>query len=283
MKKKIKVGYQGVEGSFSQEAMIQYFGEKIETQNYKTFEDIFIAVKNNEINYGVLPIENSTTGSINLVYDLLEKYSLFIVGEVCISIVQNLIGNKEATLKDIKEIYSHPQGFEQSKKFIDSLGEIKYIHYHNTALSVKYIKDSGALEKGAIGSKRACEINDLKILKENINDSLNNKTRFIIIESNMKNSMENNKITVGVKLKHEVGSLYKILGEFYNRGINLTKIESRPIGDGTFSYNFYIDLEGNLSDSNLKEALNQIEVGVEKLKIYGTYKNVKLYSKKLPL
>ena len=111
MKKKIKVGYQGVEGSFSQEAMIQYFGEKIETQNYKTFEDIFIAVKNNEINYGVLPIENSTTGSINLVYDLLEKYSLFIVGEVCISIVQNLIGNKEATLKDIKEIYSHPQGF----------------------------------------------------------------------------------------------------------------------------------------------------------------------------
>lgn len=276
MKKKIKAGYQGVEGSFSQEAMIQYFGEKIETQNYKTFEDIFIAVKNNEINYGVLPIENSTTGSINLVYDLLEKYSLFIVGEVCISIVQNLIGNKEATLKDIKEIYSHPQGFEQSKKFIDSLGEIKYIHYHNTALSVKYIKDSGALEKGAIGSKRACEINDLKILKENINDSLNNKTRFIIIESNMKNSMENNKITVGVKLKHEVGSLYKILGEFYNRGINLTKIESRPIGDGTFSYNFYIDLEGNLSDSNLKEALNQIEVGVEKLKIYGTYKKCEI-------
>lgn len=276
MKKKIKAGYQGVEGSFSQEAMIQYFGEKIETQNYKTFEDIFIAVKNNEINYGVLPIENSTTGSINLVYDLLEKYSLFIVGEVCISIVQNLIGNKEATLKDIKEIYSHPQGFEQSKKFIDSLGEIKYIHYHNTALSVKYIKDSGALEKGAIGSKRACEINDLKILKENINDSLNNKTRFIIIESNMKNSMENNKITVGVKLKHEVGSLYKILGEFYNRGINLTKIESRPIGDGTFSYNFYIDLEGNLSDSNLKEALNQIEVGVEKLKVYGTYKKCEI-------
>lgn len=256
--------------------MIQYFGEKIETQNYKTFEDIFIAVKNNEINYGVLPIENSTTGSINLVYDLLEKYSLFIVGEVCISIVQNLIGNKEATLKDIKEIYSHPQGFEQSKKFIDSLGEIKYIHYHNTALSVKYIKDSGALEKGAIGSKRACEINDLKILKENINDSLNNKTRFIIIESNMKNSMENNKITVGVKLKHEVGSLYKILGEFYNRGINLTKIESRPIGDGTFSYNFYIDLEENLFDSNLKEALNQIEVGVEKLKIYGTYKKCEI-------
>ncbi len=141
---------------------------------------------------------------------------------------------------------------------------------------MKYIKDSGALEKGAIGSKRACEINDLKILKENINDSLNNKTRFIIIESNMKNSMENNKITVGVKLKHEVGSLYKILGEFYNRGINLTKIESRPIGDGTFSYNFYIDLEGNLSDSNLKEALNQIEVGVEKLKIYGTYKKCEI-------
>ncbi|WP_257163670.1 prephenate dehydratase [Cetobacterium somerae] len=274
--KKIKVGYQGVEGAFSQEAMIQYFGEDIESQNYKTFEDVFIAVKDDEVEYGVLPIENSTTGSINLVYDLLEKYNLFIVGEVCIRIIQNLIGNKEARLEDIKEIYSHPQGFEQSKKFIDSLGEVKHINYHNTALSVKYVKDSNSLEKGAIGSKRACEINDLKILKENINDSLDNKTRFIIVESCMKNSVENNKITVGVKLKHEVGSLYKILGEFYNREINLTKIESRPVGDGTFSYNFYIDLEGNLSDSNLKEALDQIEIGVEKLKIYGTYKKCEI-------
>ena len=229
MIEKIKVGYQGVEGAFSQEAMINYFGDGIGAQNYKTFEDVFIAVKNGEIECGVLPIENS-----------------------------------------------HPQGFEQSKKIIDSLGEIKHINYHNTALSVKYVKDSNSLEKGAIGSKRACEINDLKILKENINDNLDNKTRFIIVESCIKNSLENNKITVGVKLKHEVGSLYKILGEFYKRGINLTKIESRPVGDGTFSYNFYIDLEGNLSDSNLKEALSQIRLGVEKLKIYGTYKKCEI-------
>ncbi|WP_047396098.1 prephenate dehydratase domain-containing protein [Cetobacterium sp. ZOR0034] len=274
--KKIVVGYQGIEGAFSQEAMFQYFGEDIEAKNYKTFEDVFINLKNEEIEYGILPIENSTTGSINLVYDLLDKYDLFIVGEVCIKIIQNLIGNKNSTLENIKEIYSHPQGFEQSKIFIDSLSDVKHIHYHNTALSVKYIKDSNSLEKAAIGSNRACKINNLKILKENINDNENNKTRFIVIQSNLKSHPDNNKITVGIKLKHEIGSLYKVLGEFYNHKINLTKIESRPIGDGTFSYNFYIDLEGNLSHDNLKKALNNITKEVKKLKVYGSYKKCKI-------
>ena len=137
--KNIKIGYQGVKGSFSEEAMIKYFGENHTTTDYEEFEDVFVALKNNEIDYGILPIENSCTGAITTVYDLLVEYGLYIVGEECIKIDQNLIGVKGSKLEDIKEIYSHPQGFEQSSEFLSKQNNLKLIPFHNTAISAKYV------------------------------------------------------------------------------------------------------------------------------------------------
>ncbi|RDY25699.1 bifunctional chorismate mutase/prephenate dehydratase, partial [Romboutsia weinsteinii] len=135
----LKVGYQGDIGSFSEEAMYEYFTRIKENKKYNNFEDLFIALNENEIEYAVLPIENSSTGSIRQVYDLLNQYDFYIVGEECIKIEQHLIGIKGACIDEIKEIYSHPQGFEQSSQFLKKYNEIRLIPYLNTAISAKYI------------------------------------------------------------------------------------------------------------------------------------------------
>lgn len=150
----IKIGYQGVKGSFSEEAMIKYFGENHKNTNYEEFEEVFIALKSNEIDYGILPIENSYTGAITNVYDLLVKYGFYIVGEECIKINQNLIGIKGTKISDIKEIYSHPQGFEQSREFLSNNNKLKLIPFHNTAISAKYISELNDKSKAAIASLR---------------------------------------------------------------------------------------------------------------------------------
>ena len=177
----IKIGYQGVKGSFSEEAMIKYFGEKHKNTNYEEFEEVFIALKSNEIDYGILPIENSYTGAITNVYDLLVKYGFYIVGEECIKINQNLIGIKGTKISDIKEIYSHPQGFEQSREFLSNNNKLKLIPFHNTAISAKYISELNDKSKAAIASLRAAEIYNLDVIQEEINDKDDNQTKFIII------------------------------------------------------------------------------------------------------
>ena len=270
----IKIGYQGVKGSFSEEAMIKYFGESHTTTDYEEFEDVFLALKNNEIDYGILPIENSCTGAITTVYDLLVKYGLYIVGEECIKIDQNLIGIRGNKLEDIKEVYSHPQGFEQSREFLNNYNNLKLIPFHNTAISAKYISQLNDKSKAAIASLRAAEIYGLDVIKKEINDKDNNHTKFIIIGRKLESSSECNKITVVFSLDDKSGTLYNLLRHFAENNINMIKIESRPSKNEPWQYLLYVDFEGNIESEDVKKAIKLIEGKSEYFKLLGSYKKV---------
>lgn len=269
---RVKVAYQGVKGSFSEEALIKYFKNYDEIKNYEEFVDVFEALKNNEINYGVLPIENSYTGAITEVYDLLVKYNFFIVGEECLKINQHLLGIEGSSIEEIREIYSHPQGFAQSRSFLNELVDVRLIPYYNTAISAKYVADIKDKSKGAIGSKRASEIYGLEILKENINDNKDNHTKFIVVGKKLRYNIESNKISVVFSLEDKAGTLYNLLRYFAENGINMLKIESRPNKNNSWKYLLYVDFEGNLEDISVKNALNLIEKNSVYFKIIGNYK-----------
>ncbi|AOR24489.1 prephenate dehydratase [Clostridium taeniosporum] len=266
-----KVGFYGVQGSFTEEAMIKYFGEDVNSKSYEEFEDVFLAIKNNDINYGILPIENSSTGAISSVYDLLYKYGFFINGEICIKINQNLIGIKGSNLNEIKELYSHTQGFQQTSDFLKKYNKWKLIPFHSTADSVKLIKDLNHKSKAAIGSKRVANMYDLDIIKENINNQSENFTRFVIISKELEDNKNSNKISVVFSLEDKAGTLYKLLRHFAENNINMIKIESRPMKNGPWKYFLYVDFEGNLLWEKVKKALNLIEQSSAYFKLLGAY------------
>ena len=272
--KNIKIGYQGVKGSFSEEAMIKYFGENHTTTDYEEFEDVFVALKNNEIDYGILPIENSSTGAITTVYDLLVQYGLYIVGEECIKIDQNLIGVKGSKLEDIKEIYSHPQGFEQSSEFLSKQNNLKLIPFHNTAISAKYISEINDKSKAAIASLRAAKIYGLDVIQKEINDKDNNHTKFVIVGRKLESSKECNKITVVFSLDDKAGTLYNLLRHFAENNINMIKIESRPSKNEPWQYLLYVDFDGNIENEDVKKAIKLIEEKSEYFKLIGCYEGV---------
>ncbi|MDV4152189.1 prephenate dehydratase [Clostridium sp. AL.422] len=269
----IRIGYQGVEGSFSEEALRKYFKSYDSIKNYDEFKDVFTALENNEIQYAILPIENSYTGAITEVYDLLVKYNFYIVGEECIKIDQHLMGIAGTNLDDIEEIYSHPQGFAQSKGFLSRYDDIKLIPYHNTAISAKLVSNLKDTKKAAIGSKRAAKIYGLSILKENINDKKDNHTKFIIIGKELKYDDSCNKISVVFSLEDKAGTLYKLLRHFAENDINMIKIESRPNKHESWKYLLYVDFEGNLKNNLVKNALDLISKNSGYFKIIGNYKN----------
>lgn len=273
----LKIGYQGVKGSFSEEAMISFFGENNKSLNYEKFEDVFISLKNDEIDYGILPFENSCTGAITAVYDLISKYGFYIVGEECIKINQNLVGVKDATVDDIKEVYSHPQGFEQSKNFLRNHEDFKLIYFYNTAISAKHVSKLNDKSKAAIASSRAAKIYNLDILAKNIHDNNNNHTKFVIISKNLQSSKESNKITVSFSLENRAGSLYNLLGHFVKNNLNMIKIESRPSNGELWEYVLYVDLEGNINDEKVKNAIKLIKEETRYFKLLGCYKKKEGY------
>ena len=271
-KKDSKIGFYGVVGSFSEEAMIKHFGQRNDAKNYEEFEDVFLAVKNGEIDYGVVPIENSSTGAISQVYDLLYKYGFYIVGEECIKINQHLIGLEGTDLKNVREVYSHPQGFGQSTDFLRNYTEWKHIPFHSTADSVKLVSDLKDTSKVAIASKRAASIYNLNIIKENINNKSENTTKFVIISRNLESDPSCDKVSVVFSLEHRAGTLYKLLRHFAENNINMMKIESRPMGKGVWKYFLYVDFEGNIENKEVAKALNFIKHDSPYFKLIGTYK-----------
>ncbi|NFL93926.1 chorismate mutase [Clostridium botulinum] len=269
------IGFYGAQGSFTEEAMIKYFGENKISKSYEEFEDVFLAIKNDEISYGILPIENSSTGAISNVYDLLYKYGFFINGEVCIKINQNLIGVEGSNLSEIKEIYSHTQGFEQSSDFLKKYNEWKLIPFHSTASSAKLIKELEDKAKAAIGSKSVATIYNLEVIKENINNQTENFTRFIIISKQLEENKNFNKISVVFSLEDKAGTLYKLLRHFAENNINMIKIESRPMKKGPWNYFLYVDFEGDLSSEKVKKSLYLIEQSSAYFKLLGAYEKNK--------
>lgn len=267
-----KIGYFGVSGSFTEEAMLKYFGKVKDPKAYDEFEDVFMAVKNDEIEYGVVPIENSSTGAIAQVYDLLYKYEFYIVGEQCIRAEQNIVGVKGTTLDDVKEVYSHPQPFAQSTEFLKCHPEWKLIPFHSTSVSAKLVSDLKEKSKVAIASKRAAEIYHLDIIKENINNQSQNTTRFIIISKNLESDEVCNKVSVVFSIDNKAGTLYKLLSHFAENNINMIKIESRPMEHGTWNYFLYVDFDGNIESPEVITALNLIEQNSPYFKLLGGYR-----------
>ena len=270
LEKKI-VAFQGEPGAFGHQALKKYFGSEEKVLHFNNFEDVFIALQNNEADYGVLPIENSSTGGINDVYDLLLKYDLFIVGEVYLQVEHHLVGSEATTLASISEVYSHIQGFNQCKVFINQYPNWRLISLDNTAKSAKYVKEINDPTKAAIASKEAAEIYGLKIIESNINTNEENWTRFIIIGKKVEIDKNSKRISMVYSTRHNVGSLYESLGVFVRQGINLAKVESRPIANQPWKYHFYVDIEGNLLDKQVQEAIINLQEKSLYIKILGNY------------
>jgi len=270
--KKLTVGFYGVEGSFSEQALNEYFRGNVDKKAIGEFEDIFLELNYGKIDYGVIPIENSSTGAIAEVYDLLNKYNFYITGEKYLKISQNLMGIRGSTLDDIKEVYSHPQGLKQSMEFLKGYKQWKLVPYQSTAKSAELVKNKQDKTLAAIGSTKAAEIYELEILQKNVNSNATNMTRFVIIGKEMEPSPESNKTSLVLSTSHKAGSLCHVLKYFAENNINLLKIESRPIKDKPWEYFFYIDFEGNINEHKIIPTIDLIKKNSRYFKILGNYK-----------
>jgi chorismate mutase/prephenate dehydratase len=267
------IGYQGVPGCYSYQIGLEYFGEEIETLSCRRFRDVFEALAKGEIQYGILPIENSTSGSINDVYDLLREYEFHIVGEKCLKVEHNLLGMEGAELTDIREVYSHEQGLIQCSRYLSEHPEWKQVPYFDTAGSAEYVSKEGLKFKACIAGKMAAAVYGLAIINSNIQDSRNNSTRFVIISKDKLETEKADKISIIISVPHKPGALYRILKRFAEGNCNLMKIESRPLEDKPWEYFFYIDFGGNLKEEGTTSIMSDIERESLYFRLLGNYES----------
>lgn len=269
--KNVKVVFQGVEGAYSYAAMRTYFEEEIQSYHVKTWRDAMEDVAAGRADYAVLPLENSTAGIVADMYDLLMEYNLFIVGEQIIRVEHVLLGNPGAVLSDIKRVCSHPQGLAQCKKYLEQHPSWKKVEVENTAGAAKKVKEDGDPTQAAIASREAGRVFGLDILAENICENDQNSTRFIILGKEPVYKKNASKVSICFELPHAAGTLYNMLSHVIYNGLNMTKIESRPIPGKTWEYRFFVDFEGNLKDSAVKNALHGLEAEANLLRVLGNY------------
>ena len=270
-KEHAKVVYQGVEGAYSFLAMKQYFGENVDCFNVATFTAAMEAVAKGEADYALLPIENSTAGIVNDTYDLLCEYDNFIVDEIYYKIDHALLGLENADISDIDVVYSHPQGLMQCSKYLDTHSDWQRIGQANTALSAKKVLEDGNVNEAAIASKDAAKYFSLKVLDTDISNNSNNVTRFVVISNKRCFRKNAGKMSICFETAHETGSLYNLLSHIIYNGLNMTKIESRPIEGKMWQWRFYVDFDGNIDDAAVKNAMRGIEEEAKRLKFLGNY------------
>lgn len=268
----LKVGFQGESGSYSEaSARIQYPNPNYSFVPFRSFRELFEGVESSTVDLAVVPIENSTEGSVNETYDLLVEKPLYVIGEIYQKIHHCLIINKNSSPDEISVIYSHPQALAQCRKYIQNR-HLESIPMYDTAGSVKFIKETRNASAAAIASKHAAQIYDMKVVEEDIEDNSNNFTRFLIISKRYDSNTDDNKISVIFSISHTPGSLYSILQEFALRNINLTKIESRPTKNIPWEYYFFVDLEGNINDDKVSASLSAVKTATIFFKLLGSYK-----------
>ena len=267
---KARVACQGVRGAYSGIASDKLF-EIADITYFKNFEGVFTAVEKGLCKYGVLPIENSTAGSVNEVYDLMREHNFHIVKSVRIPVTHYLVANEGATINGIKEIVSHEQAISQCKKYLQKFPLATITSNANTAVSAKAVLDSKRTDIGAICSRECAELYGLKILDSNIQDSNGNYTRFIVIAKDLEIYKGANKVSVMTTLPHTPGSLYKTLAKFYNAGINVTKLESRPIIGSNFEFTFYFDFECDISRPEVLSVISELDHSAERFTFLGAY------------
>ena len=267
----VTVVFQGVEGAYSYGAMRAYFEKDIKSYHVKLFRDAMEEVVAGRADYAVLPIENSTAGIVADIYDLLTEYNLYIVGEQVLKVEHVLLGLPEAKLSDISCVYSHPQGLSQCREYLEEHRQWKNVAVSNTAAAAKKISEEQDKTHAAIASRDAGNFYNLKILAENICKNDSNVTRFIVLAKKPVYENSSSKISVCFEARHESGTLYNVLSHMIYNGLNMTKIESRPIVGKTWEYRFFVDFEGNLRDSAVKNALRGMEAETGYLEILGNY------------
>ena len=270
-KGKARVVFQGAEGAYSQTAMMQYFGEQINSFHVDTFRDACVAIDEGSADYAVLPIENSTAGVVSEIYDLLVEFENYIVGEQVIRIEHCLMGLPGTKLSDIHTVYSHPQSLMQSARFLLEHPSWKQISMKNNAFAAKKVKEEKDRSQAAIASEYAAKLYGLEVLEKGINQSVSNSTRFIIVTNQKIFKKDAKKVSICFELPHESGSLYHMLSHIIYNNLNMNKIESRPIEERNWEYRFFIDFEGNLGDSAVKNALRGLRDEARNLRILGNY------------
>ncbi len=267
------VCFQGVEGAYSQLAMNEFFKDSMKSSYHvNSWRDAMEAISNGDADYAVLPIENSLAGSIDENFDLLSEYNVAIIGEQIIRVRHALLGVKGATIDDIKTVYSHPKAIAQCDLYIRNNHidwDVKNLR--NTAVSAQKIRDDGDKTQAAIGSVYNSVLYDLEVLEENIQDNKDNETRFIIVSKEKKYRSDANIISLCFEISHRPGSLYRVLSNLMFNGINMHRIESRPIKNVNWQYRFFIDIDGNLKDEAVANALVGLQEECENVRVLGNY------------
>ncbi len=271
-----RVAFQGIEGAYSELAGRKYFAPYLDLTAFvgvSSFEQVVNAVEDGDADYGLLPVENTTAGSINEVYDLLSCAQLSIVGEEVLRIEHCLLGLDEVPLSNIRQIYSHPQALAQCMKFVSKIPNCQPMPYMDSAMAVKKVKEEGDPGVAAIASEEASRLYGLKVLRRNIEDQQNNYTRFLIVAQKPV-SVDRRipcKTSLIMATSHEEGSLLKALSLLHEYKINLSKLESRPIPGMPFQYLFYIDFEGNIAEERIAQAVERLRSATTSLKVLGSY------------
>ena len=267
------VACQGVEGAYSQIACERMFKSPF-IMYFKNFEGVFQAIDQGLCQYGILPIENSTAGSVKKVYDLMIHHNFSIVRTFRMKVDHNLIAKPGATLEGIKEIYSHEQAINQCCEFLGHLSGVKVIPVENTAVAAEMVSKADRLDVAAISSRTCEDLCGLKSLADSVQDKGNNRTRFICISKNLEIYPGSDKTSIMMILPHKPGALYKVLARMYVLGINVIKLESRPIPDRDFEFMFYFDLETSIYSEEFVQLMCELDDLCEEFKYLGSYTEV---------
>jgi chorismate mutase/prephenate dehydratase len=272
--KRLRVGFQGEHGAYSEQAIINHFGEGAATVPNKSIREVFNLTEVGAVDLGVVPIENSIEGSVSETYDLLLTSSVKVVGEIVLRVVHCLIGLPSSKLEKIRSVYSHPQALAQCRGFVASLKAEPMITY-DTAGSVKMIREKGDVAAAAIASERAASLYGMRVLAKGIEDYGRNYTRFMIISKNEPKRTKESKTSIIFSVPHTPGSLYNALEVFAKSGINLTKIESRPTRQRPWEYYFFLDFEGHVKEKRVSNVLGELTKNSVFLKVLGSYQKSK--------
>lgn len=266
-----RVAFQGLFGAYGHAAAMGFFGGDADIYHVKRFEDLMEEVQEGRADFGVLPIENSSAGAVTDNYDLLVRYPNFIVAEIFIPVNHFLLGTQDAELQDVETVYAHPQALMQSSEYLNARRSWRQVSMENNAVAAKKVQEDGDKRQAAVASETAGALYGLKPLAGPINNSRDNTTRFLILSKEPVYREGAEKLSLCFELPHTSGSLYNILGNFIFNHVNMRMIESRPIPGRSWEYRFFVDIEGNLEDAGVMNALFGIMREAKNVKILGNY------------
>ncbi len=270
MSSTVRVSFQGEKGSYSHQACEKYFGESIAVKPCRTLRDVFHTVETRQVAFGVVPVENSYEGNINETHDLLAMTPLRVRGEVQVRVRHCLIAGSGAKLSRIRTVYSHPQALAQCAKYLRT-HKLEGVPSYDTAGSVKLVKAMRSSKVAAIASRRAAQLYAMQVISDGIEDSGVNYTRFFVLGGRIAPRTGDDKTSVIFGVEHKPGSLYGALRTLSSRRINLTKIESRPVKNTPWEYNFFVDFQGHVKDQACREALKSLRAKSTFVKVLGSY------------